>query len=354
MFFRVGKILFGKEKLGELPNLIKFITPVANPKTIVIMDEIHQQTGLYEKVKALLGGFPLEFIFIKLTSDPGTEEVDKQRDYITRHIFSPDLLIGIGGGSVLDLTKAVSIMLTNSGASEDYQGWDLVKQKPVPKIGIPTIFGSGAEVSKAAVLTGKKKKLGINSSYSLFDGIVIDPLLAESAPLRMRLITAFDCYLHAFEALNGIFTNTIGKVLAESAIRLCESFFQNSHDNEPLSVASLLALEAAANGETGVVHALSYGLSFALGLKHPLANCLVLNKLGGIGFYDKYIKFFRGILDKYEISLSTNICSNVSDSKIEQMVNMALGMEKPLTNALGENWKTQLSPAAIKKIYLEI
>ena len=79
----------------------------------------------------------------------------------------------------MDLAKAVSLMLTNPGSSVDYQGWDLIKNPAVYHVGIPTLSGTGSEVSRTTVLTGPEKKLGINSDHTVFDQIVLDPLLTS-------------------------------------------------------------------------------------------------------------------------------------------------------------------------------
>lgn len=351
MFYRVGKILFGKNKINELKDFMSCVVPVEKPKTVVVMDEIHKKTGVYDSVRARLDGLPYEFIFLNMKSDPTTQEVDNLKNHIAEKLFTPDLLIAVGGGAILDMTKAASVMLTNSGSSEDYQGWNLVKNKPVAKIGIPTIFGSGAEASKSAVLTGSKKKLGINSAYSLFDGIIIDPETAASVPVETKVLTAFDCFTHAFEALNGTMTNTPGKSLARAAIELCGKFFENIDDNEPIAAASSMALEAAANGETGVVHAMSYGLSFVLGMKHSVANCVVLNKLEGIGFYDKYIEFYKDIAGKYSIPLPHGVCARLPEKDVDKMAEVAAGMKNPLINALGAQWEKILPPQKIKNLF---
>ena len=78
---------------------------------------------------------------------------------ILNHKDRPSGIIGIGGGTVMDLAKAVAIMLTNEGEAKDYQGWDLVKNPAIYHVGIPTISGTGAEVSRTTILTGPDRKL---------------------------------------------------------------------------------------------------------------------------------------------------------------------------------------------------
>jgi 3-deoxy-alpha-D-manno-octulosonate 8-oxidase len=107
-----------------------------------------------------------KIVFIDVTDEPKTKYVDKIRDELKAEFGEVSGIIGIGGGSVMDMAKAVALMMTNPGSSADYQGWDLVKFPGVYKAGIPTISGTGAEVSRTCVLTGPTRKLGMNSDFT--------------------------------------------------------------------------------------------------------------------------------------------------------------------------------------------
>ena len=90
----------------------------------------------------------------------------------------------MGGGTTMDVAKAVSNLLTNGGKAEDYQGWDLVSLPGIFKIAIPTISGTGAEATRTCVMTNTKTglKLGMNSDHTVFDQIIMDPLLTATVP----------------------------------------------------------------------------------------------------------------------------------------------------------------------------
>ena len=93
--------------------------------------------------------------------EPTTEQIDSLRDKILKEKGLPSGIVGIGGGSIMDIAKALSLMLTNEGSSALYQGLNLIQKAGVYHLGIPTISGTGAEVSMTAVLTGPEKKLGL-------------------------------------------------------------------------------------------------------------------------------------------------------------------------------------------------
>ncbi len=127
-------------------------------------------------------------------------------------------IIGISGGSVMDMAKAVSLMMTNPGSSADYQGWDLVKVAGVYKVGIPTISGTGAEVSCTCVLTGPTRKLGMNSDFHA-RLTRLCWILRYSARWRQASVfyTAMDCFIHCVESLEGTYLNAFNKSYGEKA-----------------------------------------------------------------------------------------------------------------------------------------
>ena len=96
--------------------------------------------------------------------------------------------MGIGGGSIMDIAKAISLMFTNEGSSVLYQGLNLIKKPGIYHLGVPTISGTGAEVSMTAVLTGPVKKLGLKCDWTVFNQVILDPelLLREGAELLFR------------------------------------------------------------------------------------------------------------------------------------------------------------------------
>ena len=149
--------------------------------------------------KPLANRIPLrgkdKIVYVDVTQEPKTKQVDALAAELKAEFGEVSGIIGIGGGSAMDLAKAVSLMMTNSGSSADYQGWDLVKVPGVFKVGIPTLSGTGAEVSRTTVLTGPTRKLGMNSDFTPFNQIVLDPELTKNAPANQRFYTGMDCYI---------------------------------------------------------------------------------------------------------------------------------------------------------------
>jgi 3-deoxy-alpha-D-manno-octulosonate 8-oxidase len=244
----------------------------------------------------------------------------------------------------MDIAKAISVLLTNEGPSENYQGWDLVKNPAIYKIGVPTIAGTGAEFTRTAVLTGPTKKLGINSDQSVFDQIILDANLLTTVPKEQFLYTAMDCYVHNAESLLGRINDSMTIALAEKSTKMIEEIFLGEMDLEKLLVASGMGGLAVANSAVGICHPLSYGLSIELGLRHGYAICIAFNQLEE---YYPQVKTFKEILKKYEIVLPKIITDDITDEQLDRMAEATLKNENPLSNAFGPDWKNIFSKAKV-------
>jgi 3-deoxy-alpha-D-manno-octulosonate 8-oxidase len=220
-FKMVGYVVYGRGSFNQLDEILAPQRKGDAP-FIFLVDHFFEN-------KPLAGRIPLrgkdKIIFVDVTYEPKTSYVDKLAGQLRQEFGSVSGIIGIGGGSAMDLAKAVSLMMTNPGSSADYQGWDLVKQPGVYKVGIPTLSGTGAEVSRTTVLTGPSKKLGMNSDFTPFDQIVLDPELTAGAPVNQRFYTGMDCYIHCIESLQGTYLNEFSKSYGEKALQLCQEVY---------------------------------------------------------------------------------------------------------------------------------
>jgi 3-deoxy-alpha-D-manno-octulosonate 8-oxidase len=263
----------------------------------------------------------------------------------------PAGVIGIGGGSSMDLSKAVSLMLTNEGSSADYQGWDLIHNPAVYHAAVPTLSGTGAEVSRTTVLTGPEKKLGINSDYTVFDQVVLDPEMIADAPAEQRFYTGMDCYIHCVESLTGTYLNTFSQAYGEKSLELCRKVFLEGgpESDDQLMMASFFGGMSIAYSQVGVCHALSYGLSFVLGVHHGIGNSIVFDYLEE--FYPEGVAEFREMLARQQITLPRGIVANASEEQIEKMVDVALILVPLWENALGKQWDRIMTRERIRDLY---
>jgi 3-deoxy-alpha-D-manno-octulosonate 8-oxidase len=289
-----------------------------------------------------------------VTTEPKTSYVDEIANRLKAEYGEVSGVIGIGGGSTLDLAKAVSIMMTNPGLAHDYQGWDLVKNAAAYKVGIPTLSGTGAEVSRTCVLTGPTKKLGMNSDFTPFDQIVLDPELIKDAPKNQRFYTGMDCYIHCIESLQGTFINAFSRSYGEKALELCQDVFLHNTEwteesDEKLMMASYAGGMSIAYSQVGVAHAVSYGLSYLLGTKHGIGNCIVFNHLEE--FYPEGVKEFHQMVQQNGIDIPVGVTKGLTDEQFDTMINVSLGMAPLWENALGKNWQHQMTRERLRALY---
>ncbi len=346
----VGYVVYGR---GSFNQLDEILVP-------------HRQNGFpiiflvdhFFKNKELPNRIPLKgndkIMYADVTYEPKTTYVDKIAAELKEEFGNVSGIIGIGGGSTMDLAKAVSLMMTNRGSSADYQGWDLVKVPGVYKSGIPTLSGTGAEVSRTTVLTGPTKKLGMNSDFTPFDQIILDPELTANAPVDQRFYTGMDCYIHCIESLQGTYLNEFSKSYGEKALQLCREVFveKDNWDNESddkLMMASYAGGMSIAYSQVGVAHAVSYGLSYLLGTKHGIGNCIVFNHLEE--YYPEGVIEFKKMVEKNKIMIPENICAGLSDDQFNKMIEVSIGMKPLWENALGKDWEKIMTREKLRMLY---
>jgi 3-deoxy-alpha-D-manno-octulosonate 8-oxidase len=245
-------------------------------------------------------------------------------------------------------------MMGNPGSSADYQGWDLVKNPGVYKAGIPTLSGTGAEVSRTTVLLGPTRKLGMNSDFTPFDQIVLDPELTANAPVNQRFYTGMDCYIHCIESLTGTYLNEFSKSYGEKALNLCQEVFLGEggwtpgHDDK-LVMASYAGGMSIAYSQVGIAHAVSYGLGYLLGTRHGVGNCIVFDKLEE--YYPQGVKEFKKMVEKNHIEIPQHITKGLTEEQFETMINVSLGMKPLWENALGQNWEKIMTREKLRALY---
>ena len=220
-FKMVSYVVYGRGSFNQLDEILG-PNRRDNVPMIFLVDHFFIDAPLINRIP-LRGNDKV--IFADVTYEPKTVYVDRIAQQLKDEFGQVSGIIGIGGGSVMDLAKAVALMMNNPGSSADYQGWDLVKYPGVYKAGIPTLSGTGAEVSRTCVLTGPTRKLGMNSDFTPFDQIVLDPELTANAPENQRFYTGMDCYIHCIESLQRAFLNEFSKGYGDKALELCRCLF---------------------------------------------------------------------------------------------------------------------------------
>ncbi|WP_452602660.1 iron-containing alcohol dehydrogenase family protein [Pontimicrobium sp. MEBiC06410] len=352
-FPMVSRVVFGRGSFNQLGEILAPKRLNTKAPFIFFVDDVFKGNAW------LTSRIPLSYddklYYVSAKEEPKTSQIDDLvEDIILNYKERPSGIIGIGGGSVLDIAKAVSIMLTNKGQSKDYQGWDLVKNPAIYHVGIPTISGTGAEVSRTTILTGPDRKLGINSDYTPFDQVVLDPELTKDVPKEQWFYTGMDCYVHCIESLNGTYLNAFSKSYGEKAYSLCKEVFVDGNlteeeSQDKLMMASWHGGMSIAYSQVGVAHAMSYGLSYLLGTKHGIGNCIVFDHLED--YYPEGVALFKEMKTKHNINLPQGICAELSDKEFDIMIDVALSLEPLWENAIGKQWKKSITRETLRALY---
>jgi 3-deoxy-alpha-D-manno-octulosonate 8-oxidase len=351
-FSIVPNIMFGKGSFNQLGDVLAPRRVNSDSYIVFVLDDVF--IG-----KALESRLPLEgsdyLLPVNVDDEPKTTYIDTLVQQIRDHSeIKPAGIVGIGGGSTLDIAKAISLMLNNPGSSADYQGWDLIKNPSVYHVAVPTLAGTGAEISRTTILTGPVKKLGINSDYTLFHQILLDPELLAGVPKDQWFYTGMDCYIHDVESLKGTYINEFSKAYGEKSIELCRQVFLEDHPekDDKLMMASYFGGMSIAYSQVGACHALSYGLSYVLGIHHGIGCCIAFDYLEDI--YPEGVAEFRQMMEKHQISLPRNLTSNMDSEALELMVTTALNLTPLWENCLGPDWQEQMTRERCLGIYRQM
>ncbi len=351
----IGRVLYGRNSFDQLDDLLGELRVEKNSYVLFLLD-------VYFEGKEFMKRVPLHaqdiLKIIEVKDEPKTKIVDA----IVAEVKSlnkglPVSVVGIGGGSVMDYAKAIRLMFTNEGSSALYQGIDLIRNKGVHCTVIPTISGTGAEVSMTTVLTGPEKKLGIKGNFTPADQLVIDPALIASVPDPHRFYTAMDCYIHNIEALNGHRKTVMGDSLGTESLRLCREIFlsEDSHtpeNDEKLMIASYLGGLSLTYSEVGACHAISYGLATVTGIHHGVGNCIVFNQLEE--FYPEAVKEFRAMMKNNNIDLPKGFNANRSSEEIEKMIDVSLTLIFMWAHVCGPDWQKIITREKLRGLLLKM
>ena len=294
-FATTGRIIFGRGAIDSLGQ----VAATFGRRVAVCTDQPLVQAGVVARAEAALRSQHLEVC----TFDGGEPEVSRrvvERCAGWAADIQPDCLIGVGGGSNMDLAKATAVLLAHGGTTDQYYGEGKVPGPLLPVIAVPTTAGTGSEVTPVAVLADEHAvlKVGISSHHLLPRWAVLDPLLSVSCPKRVTAYSGMDALSHAIEALVAVSfadrpstdlgrvfvgKNPVSDPLALRAIELIGANLRRAYRDgsdldarEGMLLGSLLAGMAFANAGTGIVHALQYPLGARTHTAHGLGNALLL------------------------------------------------------------------------------
>lgn len=279
--YQPAHTIIGKGCIQEIP---RHIDVIAGKKALVVSDEGLEKIGTVRKVLEVLerAGKPYT-LYTGVKPNPTVSIVNEAKNIYDRE--GCDYLIGIGGGSPLDVSKAVSILANNGGKVEDYNGLDKSQKAGAPLIAINTTAGTGSEVTRAYVVTDevRKSKMLMVDANCLSYLAINDPDLMVGMPPALTAATGMDALTHAIEAYvaKSHFPFTDGIALEAVALiaKSLEKAYEDGRNIEArtdMCWAEYMAGLAFSNAGLGMVHAMAHQLGGFYNTPHGVANAILL------------------------------------------------------------------------------
>lgn len=277
-FHMPTEIVFGAGMISELEKILEcrhFSRP------LLVTDKGVEAAGIASQV--LQRANPVS-VFNEIEPNPKHTTVDRAGELA--RALRPDLIIGLGGGSVLDAAKAIALLAANPGRIEDYEGRERYREAPLPVLAIPTTCGTGSEVTWVSVIThtGRRFKMSIKGRLMFPAVALVDPDLLMTLPSPLVASTGFDALTHALEAFTVRPATAFTDMLALEALNLIfrslpeayRDIKKNSAAREGLMLGSVLAAMAFGNSDVGAVHCLAESIGAIYDTPHGVANAVLL------------------------------------------------------------------------------
>lgn len=274
-------IKFGAGTLDLLPDLAK---ELGKSKGYIISGPHLNKIGMVAKCRKALKNAGMESeCFTETEGNPSTDTVVKATEGFKKS--KADFIVAFGGGSPLDVAKAVAVLATYGGNIVDYEGVGKVMGPVVPMIAIPTTAGTGSEVTAFSVITDHSRnyKLTVVSNYLLPAYVILDPDLIATVPANTAAACGIDAMVHALEAYISKAASPFSDIFAREALRLIGGSIRdyvadrsNPAACESMMVGSLFAGIAFSHARLGNVHAMSHPVSAYFDVPHGVANAILL------------------------------------------------------------------------------
>lgn len=323
-------IIVGKDTLSKLPEVAK---KLEGSKALIISGPNLLKMGVVKKAIDYLedAGITSE-VFTDVEANPSVDTVEKATEYFKS--CGANFLVALGGGSPMDVAKAVGVVAKFGGSITEYEGAHKVPGKIIPLIAIPTTAGSGSEVTAFSVITDHSRNYKLTVfSYELLPAYaILDPMLITTAPASVAAACGIDAFIHAEEAYISTAASPFSEAMSEKAMELIGSHIRRYVANrgdveaaEAMMTGSLFAGIAFSFARLGNVHAMSHPVSAFYDVPHGVANAVllpVIAEYNAIADKGKYLKIYNYIshikVDKNEfepymlVESIRELCSDIA------------------------------------------
>lgn len=375
----VRKVISGVNATDNLESISKEFN---TDRALIVSDMGVWKAGLVEKPKSILENANIKVDIVNdVPPEPELEQVTKVFDRVKNEKYG--LLVGIGGGSVMDVTKLLSVLMTNEMPLQDMLGTEKIPLKGVPLLMIPTTAGTGSEATPNAIVAipEQELKIGIVSHWLIPDSVILDPAMTLKLPPSVTASTGMDALTHALECYISTKANPFSDTFALRSIRLIYHSIRKAYldggdidARHDMLLGSFFAGMCIATSGTAAVHALAYPLGGKFKIPHGVSNAMLLPHVMEFNL-DAVVERLRDVSAEmgiditsitaqeaagkvveqlYEISRDLNIPSNLGEIGIKvQDVDAMVEAACKVTRLLDNNPKRML-PEDMKKIYCKL
>lgn len=311
-------------------------------RVLVVSDPFHEKAGRMSEIGELLSKAGVEVsVYSGVTGEPDTEMVTRGLKQ-----FKADKcegIVALGGGSVIDTAKTISVLAVNDGTVQQFMGTDTVPKPGVGVIALSTTSGTGSEATRVVVIADSQSNLKMSGRSKAYvpDVAILDYKLTTSMPKSMTAASGIDALTHAIEAYVSKQANDFTDLLALSAVRLIRgSIRQAWHDGsdedarQNMLMGSFQAGIAFSNSSVGLVHSMSEPLGACFHVPHGLSNAMLLpavTKFSVTGALSRYAEIAR-CMDLANSSMSDEECCQML---IDGLLQLNRELEIPSPKSFG-------------------
>ncbi len=273
------RLIFGENSVRDVGIEVDNL---GGSRAVIVADKGVVEAGLTEKVEKALGR-RYAGIFDGCTQDSGVKLVNEAAAGAKE--MGADILVSVGGGSVIDTAKGMAILLKEGGSLQDYCGMQMLSRPQTPHITIPTTAGTGSEVTYAAVIKDwdNNMKLLFCDNNIIPNTAILDPVMTAGLPPQLTATTGMDALTHAVEAIHALQRQPIADAMALHAIRLIMEYLPRCVEKGDdliargqQQIAATMAGVAFGNAQVGLVHAMAHSVGALYKVPHGLANSILL------------------------------------------------------------------------------
>lgn len=336
-FIMPKRIISGENALNESKAYLKNF----GKRVLIVTDKVMTDLGNVKVLTDVLDSENIgHVLYNEINSEPTDTMIEKGIKLYKEN--QCDFLIGLGGGSPIDSTKAIGAMITNEGKISDYMGREIEKELP-PFAVIPTTAGTGSEATQFTIITDTKNdvKMLLKGANLLPNLAIVDPKFTMTAPAKITAATGLDALTHAIEAYTSRKAQPLSDSFAVSAVKRIFKYLPIAFDTpkdlkarEEMSIAALEAGIAFNNSSVTIVHGMSRPIGALFHVPHGLSNAMLLEACFTYvvdGAYDRFAQLAK------EINIANDNMSNEEAAKafIDEVVKLMVKLEIPTLEEFG-------------------